>query len=305
MHLDDNIGCYELTLKLMQKTVQTEKPDLVVFVGDNVTGGDNRARAEHFAETLTALGVPWAPVLGNHEGDNPLSMTRCDMAAAFRRSPHCLIPEKNPTLQDGTAVFGETNYVIQLKNDAGTTVRKLIFIDCGADTTPEELLQYGIVTTKKNPDGFLKPSQIAWYREQVHDDACPSILFCHIPLHEFREACEKGERIAGVNYENVCTSPYNSGMGKALFEEKKTDIFVAGHDHINTAKMRYNGILWMYNRMSGLSSYNVISKHLADKLLQGATIYYVDADGKVSFDDVIYEDRYPEYHDEIYSVIRK
>jgi hypothetical protein len=57
--------------------------------------------------------------------------------------------------------------------------------------------------------------------------------------------------------------------------------------------------------MSGMSSYNAISKKVADKLMQGASIYYIDDEGSVTFDEVVYEDRYPQYHDEIYRVIRK
>ena len=304
-HLDDYADRFEVTLKLMAETIRAEKPDLVVFVGDNVTGGDNRARAERFQQTMTQLCVPWAPVLGNHEGDNPMSMLRSEMIAEFRKSPYCLVPEEKPVLADGTEVFGETNYVIPLQNEEGKEVYKLIFLDCGPDTTPEELAQYGIITQKKNPDGFLKDNQIAWYREQVREDSCDSMVFCHIHLQECREAYEKGERISGINYEGICTSPYNSGMFDAMLEEGKTKIFVAGHDHINDSKVLYKGILLMYNRMSGMSSYNTISKKVANKLIQGATIYYIDEQGQVTFDDVIYEDRYPQYHDEIYRVIRK
>ena len=49
----------------------------------------------------------------------------------------------------------------------------------------------------------------------------------------------------------------------------------------------------------------MISKGLSDKLLQGCTVYYVDAEGKLTLDDIYYEERYPQYHNEIYSVIRK
>lgn len=304
-HLDDYADRFEVTLKLMAETVETEKPDLVVFVGDNVTGGDNKARAKTFQKTMTQLKIPWAPVLGNHEGDNPKSMLRSEMVAEFRKSPYCLVPEKKPMLADGTEVFGETNFVIPLKNEEGKEVYKLIFLDCGPDTTPKDLARYGIITRKKSPDGYLKDNQIAWYREQVREDECPSMVFCHVPLTEFIEAYEKGERVAGINYEGTGGSPYNSGMFDAMLEEGKTKIFVVGHDHVNDSKVLYKGILLMYNRMSGMSSYNTISKKVADKLMQGATIYYIDAEGQVTFDDVIYEDRYPQYHDEIYSVIRK
>ena len=39
-------------------------------------------------------------------------------------------------------------------------------------------------------------------------------------------------------------------------------------------------------------------------LMQGCSVYYIHADGHVEFDDIIYEDRYPQYHDDIYAVVR-
>ena len=53
------------------------------------------------------------------------------------------------------------------------------------------------------------------------------------------------------------------------------------------------------------SSYNALTKKASDKLMQGCSIFYIGCDGSVTFDEIIYEDRYPQYHDEIYSVIRK
>ena len=79
----------------------------------------------------------------------------------------------------------------------------------------------------------------------------------------------------------------------------------AGHDHINDARVRYRGVTLMYNRMSGLSSNNVISKGLGDRLIQGCSIYTVSAEGTVTIGDILYEDRYPHYREEIHGIIRK
>ena len=67
----------------------------------------------------------------------------------------------------------------------------------------------------------------------------------------------------------------------------------------------YRGIRLVYNRMSGMSSYNVISKGLSDRLIQGCSIYDVYADGHVEYGDIFYEDRYGAYRDEIMKVIRR
>ena len=304
-HLDDHINCFKVTLKLLKETIQEEKPDMVVFVGDNVTGGDNRERARIFQETMTEVGVLWAPVLGNHEGDNPMSMLRGEMADEFKKSPFCLIPKEHAFLCNGEEVFGETNYTVCLQNEEGRTVHKLIFMDCGPDMTKDDCRALGIVTDQEKPDGYLKESQIAWYREQVQEDDCNSTVFCHIPLPEYKEAYEKGEILYGKNYEGVCHSLYNSGLFEVICQEGRTKTIVSGHDHINFSRVLYRGVQMVYNRMSGMSSYNVISKKLSDKLLQGCTVYRIDENGQLSFDDIVYEDRYPQYHDRIYEVIRK
>lgn len=299
-HLDDNGPCGTLTLKLIRETVESEKPDLIVFVGDTVTGGCNRERAEIFAALMTSLGTPWCAVLGNHEGDNPLSVSRAEMVEIFRTSPCCLIPDNA-----GAAPGRYTDYVIDLRNDAGEICHKLIFLDGGTDMTDEEMARYGLSHLTKRPDNCLTEAQIGWYREQVRKTNCPSTVFCHIPLPEFAEGFEKGELLAGNNLERICHSPYNSGMFAAMCEEGRTTAFVCGHDHINDSHLLYKGVRLIYNRMSGLSSYNVISKKLGNKLLQGCTVYTIHADGTAEYGDIFYEDRYPQYREEIYRVIRK
>jgi len=303
-HLDDWPGCYRVTMKLLRETVETEKPDLVVFVGDNVTGGDNHARAHEFTRLMTELNVPWAPAIGNHEGDNPVSVRRDEMMRIFTTSPCCLIPDATATLSDGTAVWGAANYSVPLYDEDGRMCHRFIFLDGGSDMTREDMIKFGWGDREKLYDDYLKESQIAWYRETVRGDDCPSTVFCHIPLPEYKEAMEKGELISGRNFESVCCCPHNSGMFEAMLAEGKTVAFVCGHDHVNDSHYLYRGIRLIYNRMSGMSSYNTISARKADRLMQGCSVYYVHHDGHVTYDDIIYEDRYPQHRDEIYSVIR-
>ena len=304
-HIDDYADRLEVTVKMIAEAIKEEKPDLVVFVGDNVTGGDTLPRSERFQQMMTDLQVPWAPVLGNHEGDNPMSVTRAEMIDIFRKSPNFLIPAEKPVLADGTEVYGETNYVLEFKNEAGEVVRKFYMIDCGPDTTPEHLAELGIIVEKKNPDGYIKQSQIDWYKENVKNDTCKSTIFCHIALHEHREAMEKGELVYGSNLEGICTSPYNSGMFAAIEEAGKTDMFVVGHDHTNTGGYLYKGVLWLYNHMSGMSSYNWVTRKVSDIHMQGYTIYYIDDKGNIKLDDVVYAHKYPQHYEDIAKYARK
>ena len=303
-HLDGWPGCYRVASKLIRETIETEKPDLVVFVGDNVTGGDNLTRAQEFTQMMTELNVPWAPAIGNHEGDNPDSIPRDEMIRIFMTSPSCLIPSVTAKLANGTDVWGVANYSVPLYNDEGRLCHRLVFLDGGDGMSDEDKERLGFADYPKFAYDFLKDNQIAWYREEIRNDECPSMVLCHIPLPEFKEAVEHGELLSGGNLEGICASPYNSGMFNAMLEEGKTIAFIAGHDHINASRYLYKGIQLIYNRMSGLSSYNVVSKGLANKLMQGCSIYYIHHDGHMEFDELIYEDRYPQYHDDIYAVVR-
>lgn len=300
MHLSGHANRDDWTECLLCETVQEEKPDLIVFVGDNVTGGDNLARARAFADCMTGLGVPWCPILGNHEGDNPASIGRRQMMDIFAASPTCCIPPDAAKYGDG-----RMDYAVSLKNAEGNVVCKLLFMDCGKDMTYEELRPYGLETPVDKAYACLSHAQIDWYREQVHGCACPSIVFCHVPLPEYRLAAEENAVISGGNREKICCSPCNSGMFDAMLRAGSTVAFVAGHDHINDSHMLYRGVRLVYNRMSGYDSYNVLSEHKGDKLLQGCSVYTIHVDGAIEYGDIVYEDRYPQYRAQILQVIRK
>lgn len=294
-HIDGNAGCAEWTMLLVRETIAAEKPDMVVFVGDNVTGADNYERTRAFTDMMSGLGVPWCPVLGNHEGDNAGSISRTEMMEIFRSSPCCAIPDSIEMHGNG-----RSDYTVDVKNAGGDNCFRLIFMDGGAYMTEDEVRRYSPEYTG-TAYAFLGVEQIAWYRAQVKGCGCKSIVFCHIPLPEFKE----GEIISGMNREGICCPPYNSGMFEAMAEEGSTVAFVCGHDHINDSHVLHRGIRLVYNRMSGLSSYNVISKGISDRLIQGCTVYNVCEDGHVEYGDIYYEDRYPNYREEILKIIKK
>lgn len=61
----------DATLKLIAKTLDIEKPDLVVFTGDQLNGQDTswdpRSVLAKFAGPIIDRKIPWAAVFGNHD----------------------------------------------------------------------------------------------------------------------------------------------------------------------------------------------------------------------------------------------
>ncbi len=335
-HIDDWADRAVYTWKAIEETIKAEKPDLVVFVGDNVTGGDNRQRLKDFCNNLDRLGVPWAPILGNHEGDNPISVRRKEMVERFAQSEYCLIESEVKFLENGEQVEGEGNTVIHIKNDAGEIVTTLFFLDSGTDLTEEEKCALGF-PVEKSKDGFLRESQIAWYKEELqkrHSQA-PVMVFAHYPLQEYKEAYElateedrsyeadvekkargvNGEEktakwLFGYRREGICAQTVNTGMFSAMRDSGVKHTYICGHDHVNDFRVEYQGVNLFYNAPGSYSSYNVLSKGdkitvgRTDKLLQGCNIFTIHEDKTMDTEYINYADRYPEMQEGVMQVIR-
>lgn len=308
-HLDANKEKGACTMKYFIANIQKEKPDLVVIDGDTVTGVINRKRAEMFAEVMEKLGVYWITTLGNHEGDNALSLSREDFVELYSSYPHCLIESGDKFTSDGEKIWGYGNTQINILTKGGKVSQSLFFIDSGNEVGEENAEKYGV---EADDNDFIKESQIQWYKEQIAalDSGVKSMLFIHIPLCEYKTAFDSAPKksdgtldygkeaadgtvaLFGSKNEGVCCSEYNSGMFDAILGGGSTQAVVAGHDHVNNFSILYKGIYLCYNRNSGYSSYNAVTKGISDELMQGASIYTISPDGSIEFGDIINSERF-------------
>ena len=326
-HLDMKKEKGDVTMEYIIRNVVNEKPDLVVFVGDNITGGLNWRRVRQLARVMEKLGVYWDLVLGNHEGDNFWSDTRPQMVKIFASYDHCLIEADTKRTADGEKVWGSGNHVINLANSKGVT-RSLYFIDGGAYMTDEDMIKYDAEFDDKdhNDYDYVKESQIRWYSETVAAiDAAEgkkirSTVFDHIALPEYTIAYneltgeteptmdvpaynvknENGDYIImGQRRETICCSGHNSGFFDAILKAGSTDLFVCGHDHVNDFVLSYKGVILSYNVPSGYSSYNMVTTKRSDKLIRGFTRYWFKSDGSFEIEQMHNADLYPDAQAEI------
>ncbi|MCT4648163.1 MAG: hypothetical protein N4A74_24455, partial [Carboxylicivirga sp.] len=88
---------------------------------------------------------------------------------------------------------------------------------------------------------WFRTSQINWYQENSSKwtkknggQPIPSLAFFHIPLVEFTEAWDKGDKEPiGVKNEDVCSARLNSGMFAAMVQQRDIMGTFVGHDHDN------------------------------------------------------------------------
>ena len=63
-----------LTMTLLARVLDQERPDLVVFTGDQLNGQgtswDSRAVLAKFAREVTKREIPWAAIFGNHDDED-------------------------------------------------------------------------------------------------------------------------------------------------------------------------------------------------------------------------------------------
>lgn len=263
------------TIKLIEAVLDREKPDLVVFTGDQVKGYSTYFRGKpekvrsciaQLIQPLEARKIPFAVTFGNH--DDQCGLNNLEQLEIYKESPMC-VSDTVPGLTGGGTDF-------------------LPVYDCKGDKTVFGI--YLIDSQGNQGDGYAPVAQdeIEWYRQKRDElekenggKVLPSILFQHIPLKEYYNVLvrktkkEKGfirafrehkgfffgldEKLRNSDVEfmgEVPASPYEqSGQFDAIHE--KGDVFAvyAGHDHNNCFVRNYKGIDFGYTPGCGFNVY--------------------------------------------------
>ena len=279
MHLKGDKELDEITISHMINNITEQKPDLVILGGDNVTYGFNKKRNVQLAELFENLGVYWATVLGNHEGDGFLSYDRAKVIELFSGYEHCLV-------RKGLAdVEGNGNCTINILNSDGTLREVFFLMDSGDYMTQESKDKYGVSDPDDVYDG-VKDSQVEWYKAK-HDalteeyGAFKSVTVVHIPIYQAEQDYSEGNFEYGDKREGVCESGFDAGLFDAMKEKGSAQAVYFGHDHVNNFGVMYEGILLSYMQPSGYAAYNMSSKFDApeSEWLQGCTVLNIAEDG--------------------------
>lgn len=270
------------TIDMLTNALDETKPDLVVFLGDNIAGwwkGVDKAKTEQAIDNIIKpvdeRGVPFAIVFGNHdhEGltDENNKMTE-EEAKAFQLE--CYQKYKTCLAVAGEDMTGYCNYNLTIKS---STSDKDVFNLWLMDSNPY---------AEEGGYGYVQPDQTEWYirksnelKEQNGGTPLPSLLFQHIPVPEVYELADELDKKdkGAVRGQTALTNkkyyktndkvtqgsfeegPCSAGVAHNQFEtwKQQGDIIGAffGHDHPNDYLGTIDGIQLCAVPATGYYSY--------------------------------------------------
>ncbi len=233
------------------------QPDLITVTGDMFCSASMAWSAHQFAAFMDSLGIPWAPVFGNHDNDG-----NCDLnylADVMMESKLCLMKKGDPAL-------GVGNYIINIC-EGEKIVHSLILMD--------------------SHDDGLWENQYRWYQWAAEGAGAPSTVLLHIPLQEYQLAYDaawdngwkNGFEAFGSKKEDVCMEDGSQGFFETVKSVGLTKNIICGHDHVNDYSLVYEGVRLSYSMRLG-----VYGAHHPDN--QGATVLVVDDGGAVALSHI-------------------
>ncbi|KAF9026073.1 Metallo-dependent phosphatase-like protein [Rhodocollybia butyracea] len=260
----DGPGSDNLSSTLLAHMLDVEKPDLVVFTGDQLNGQetswDPKSVLAKFAKEVWGRGIPWAAIFGNHDSEDGLG--REDQMTLLEAMPYSL-SQRGPK-----DVHGVGNYVLAVRSadPSMTHLLTLYFLDSGDyskgfynfwgmftptayDWIRQDQIDWFLRESSKiqmierpfTPDGAKDISSIHWSRQtdqltpQTRRLARPNALaFFHMPLPEAYNAPDKNpdtnwpldKGLSGLE-------PNGNAQGNDGFFEKAL-LATTESDHVNS-----------------------------------------------------------------------
>lgn len=271
------------SVTMMEATLDTEKPDLVVFTGDIVVSAPTKKGWDEVLDVVISRNIPYMVTFGNHDDES--EMKRHEVAD-YVAAKKLLVNNKAKTDQ----VDGYLNAAVPITGQNGKAGAVLYIMDSHAYSTNPKVKGYGWFS-QNQVDWFSKAS--AQYK-QPGADTLAALAFFHIPLPEYTTAFDdmKNKRL-GIRYEKECPPAINTGMFAAMLQAGDVLGTFVGHDHVNDYLVDYYGIALAYGCWSGSANTYQRNKNGA-RIIElteghrGFSTYLRESDG-----NVLYKTDYP------------
>lgn len=282
------------TLRLIDLALEKEKPDLVVFTGDQIYGvhpsfyvKNKTSLAENTIRTIASAvnskGIPFAVTFGNH--DSQVGISNENQAEIYNSFDFCVHGFYRSETDKGT-------FRLPLYSD-----EKHVFDVYLIDSNTQSITGEYLPVSKEQLDWFKNEREKA----KENEDYTKGIVFQHIPVPEFfnvlkrvkfgtKGAVEafrthKGEfyvlpdeiiKNGGFMKESPATPDINSGEFDVLHEKGNILAIIVGHDHINSFVGEYKNIKLIYTQCAGFNVYG-------PKLKRGVRIIELDENNLSDF----------------------
>ncbi|GAV86171.1 Metallophos domain-containing protein [Cephalotus follicularis] len=252
--------CSDLnTSAFIERMILAEKPNFIVFTGDNIFGSDTKDPAKSmnaaFAPAIAA-NIPWAAVLGNHDQESTLSR---EGLMKYIVGLNNTLSQVNPEGVDSIDGFG--NYNLEVFGVKGSSfenksVVNHYFIDSGDYSKIPFIPGYDWIKSSQQNwfNDTSKKLQRAYMTEPEAQKApAPGLVYFHIPLPEFAKI--DSSNFTGVKQERISSPILNSGFFKTMVASGDVKAVFIGHDHLNDFCGDLNGIQLCYAGGFGYHAY--------------------------------------------------
>ena len=258
------------TLALLNAAIEAEKPDLVVYSGDQIWNfASFRGNEDTVKDVLSKLtepaysrDIPFTICFGNHDRQVGVSNER--QFEIYKTIPH-FVGENAP------GVDGCANHVIEIAKDG-----EIVFLLYCMDSHTSLKIGYD----------HVHENQLEWYRKtrDEYEKKCgrvvPSIVIQHIPVPEVLELLTEVKRgtkgavqgfrnhagkwfvldknkvnPTGFMKESPADPMTNGGQFDAMAEKGDVVGIYFGHDHINSFNGKVRGIDVGYTQGAGFHIY--------------------------------------------------
>jgi len=214
------------TTAFIQRLIDKENPNFVVFGGDNVVGFTHAQLEPILKNIFTPVvksNISFSVILGNHDKEtNNVNLKK--MLSFIKNFPN---------VQVG-------NIHVLLKDQNNSLLYQSFMFDYPYETF-------------KIFNKFWLPEQINWFNKNIKD--APTLVFGHLPLDIYHDA----NIILGDKFEDIYSVHGERKLWDA-FKGKQIISYSAGHDHINDYCARVEGTspLLCYSGGAGYTTYGKV-----------------------------------------------
>ncbi|KAI8364242.1 Metallo-dependent phosphatase-like protein [Blakeslea trispora] len=204
-----------MTIEYMERLLDKEKPDLVVFSGDNIKGtgvSDARAATFKFVEPVIKRKIPWTAVFGTH--DDEADLTREELLEIMRRLPYSMVQHG---LLDLPGVGNYMLNIFESNHEKANPMFTLYFLD-----------SHSYIEGSQEEYDYIKLEQLDWLvhsslRSQTSAGKLSAAAFFHIPIWEYHEEDSTNPPVVklGDAMESVSSPEKNSISAFESFKKGK------------------------------------------------------------------------------------